>query len=157
VLFKNSFKISADLLFRHVAESGSIPGVADTLHDKRAVSFSEFVGVCSEDAVLVLTEGECQPMEGPLCAQPDVLVLARVQHRHELVAEMAPHHAVGAVRTDQQITAWQFIEARNVGPEVNGDAQVRAPLLENIEQTHARDAREFVAVNADLRVAMNDI
>ena len=100
------------------------------------------VGVCVrvEEPVLGLAEGEGERVEDMVGAEPDVLAALGL-HLCAEVAE-ASHEAVRAVGADDEIGLGQLLD---LDTELERDAQLATPVLQDLEQPLAGDRGEGVA------------
>src|SRR5437868_5789545 len=94
-----------------------------------------------KDARRRLAEGERESVEELMRAVPDVLVATRAERRSKLFRVMLAHETPDAVRADEQITPFgEHVEVFDLFVESKINPQLRAALLQNIQEAQARDA-----------------
>ena len=136
------------VLLAHLVEAETLPGRRIALDDEGRGVGIEAVGVRPDPAVLGLLEDEGEGVEDLARAEPDVLVRAQLEARPEGGGVLVPDPAVDAVRRDDQVGVTVGPEVLDLGFELQLDAKLPRPLLQDVEQPLACDAGEAVAAGA---------
>src|ERR1700730_2268386 len=90
-------------------------------------------------------------------AEPNVFVLSQFDAGVKRFAESPPHHAVSSVGPDKQVARLKLIQIIDVRVEPNIDAQIRAPLLQDIQKGEPRNTGKIISTYSDLLAPVNDI
>ena len=136
------------VLLAHLVEAETLPGRRIALDDEGRGVGIEAVGVRPEPAVLGLLEDEGEGFEDLVRAEPDVLVPAQLEARPEGGGVLVPDPAVDAVRRDDEVGVTVGPEVLDLGFELQLDAKLPRPRLQDVEQPLACDAGEAVAAGA---------
>ena len=140
------------LLFGPVRVTVTEPRLEGALDDERGHALVVRVRMHVVDPVLRLLEDEREGVEDVVGPEPDVLRALGLDRRPE-VAEPS-HERVRAVRAHDQIRVGQL---RDLGAELELDADRAAPPLQDLQQALARDRRERVAARAQLAASVADV
>jgi hypothetical protein len=106
----------------------------------------------------MLPEGEREPVEQLVRAQPNVFVFSRVQRRLEELTVGSTHKAVGSISAHEQIAVvHEFTHLNHIGVKLEVNAEVTTPLVQNVQEAESRDAGEFIAPDGDFLILVNDI
>ena len=106
----------------HPLEAEASPGGLGAFDDEGRCPRFELVGVRPDPAVRRLDEGECEGVEGPGRAQPDVFVGAHVDIDAEDLGCVVADPAVQAVCGDDDVCL-QGVEVGDLAFEMQNDAQ----------------------------------
>jgi hypothetical protein len=110
-----------------------------------------------EEAVSVPAKDHDEAVEELTRPEPDVAVLANVDRRLEEVHVRPAQQAMGAVGAEEEIAIHEIGRIRDGRPEADGDAEVEAAPVEDLEERQSRDARKAVSVNRVLFSAMHHV
>ena len=139
-----------EVVRRDPVESRSPPHVVVHLDDEGAAVGVERVAVHLHDAVGRLEDVEGEGLEDLVGAEPHVPATPHVQRGLELVGVLGAHQRVDAVRRDHQVVvAGELLDIGGRRAEVDVDPEVRAPTLEDLEQSLAAQRREAVPAAGD--------
>ena len=139
-----------EVVRRDLVESCSPPHVVMHLDDEGAAVGVERVAVHLHDAVGGLEDVEGERLEDLVGAEPHVAATPHVQRGLELVGVLGAHERVEAVRRDHEVVvAGELLDIRGSRAELDVDPEVRAPTLEDLEQSLAAQRREAVPAAGD--------
>ena len=97
-------------------------------------------------------------MEESARAVPDVLVAPGVECGPEVFGVAFAHKAPHAVRADEQVAVGgECVNVGDLGAEFQFDSQLRAALLQNVEQSQSRDAGEVVPAHCNTAFAQDNV
>ena len=139
-----------EVVGRDLVESCSPPHVVVHLDDEGAAVGVEGVAVHLHDAMGGLEDVEGEGLEDLVGAEPHVPAAPHVHRGLELVGVLGAHERVEAVRRDHEVVvAGELLDVRGGRAEVDVDPEVRAPTLEDLEQSLAAQRREAVPAAGD--------
>ncbi len=132
------------VFFRGLCQTGAAPHLLAALDDPGGEVVLEGIGVDLEEPCLVLFEYEGEGIEGLAGAEPAEAALAPIDRRPEVLGAELAHAAVGAVGAEHQIGVAEGVEVRDLALEVELDAELAAPVVEDPEELAAREGGEPV-------------
>ena len=141
--------------FVHAAEAEVLPRVGAGLDDPGRGALFVLVAMGENDAVRRFAKEILERIHGTGRAQPGELVRAQVHGGLEMVAVRLAHPRVDAVGRDDQVAVREILHAAGFMLELELHAQAPGPVLQQLEQCHARAAAESVPRAAD-RLALVD-
>jgi glyoxylase-like metal-dependent hydrolase (beta-lactamase superfamily II) len=142
----------------HVAavEAGGTPGALVAFHDERGVCVVKAVGVRLVNATVGFREQECEGVEEPRRAEPDVPrgadVDVRLKGRRVLLSDDAVHSVRGHDSIDiMEAQGREVPVVAYIGVKSQLDAKRLRTPLQDVEQRAPRDPAEAVSTGRDDR------
>jgi hypothetical protein len=143
---------------REPVESRLAPDLVVHLHDERAAGGVVGVAVDLHDAVRRLPQVERERVEHAVGAEPHVLAPPDVEPRDERVGVLRPRDRVQPVAGKNQVVGrGELVGAGRLGAKVRNHPELRATLLQDLQQAAAAHCREAVAAAGDHLAAEVDV